>query len=210
MISERFRSWGGWLYLLLATAVLALTGLVVTRYAPRYTPELARITIGDFPNYVNVPGQHLRCAPPSKGISADCRVLFEGQELHVVIVDVMVDGAMIIQCRATYAGATVGCGAGYLYTPEVKPGARITDTLGVSPARMALLRLRNPWSHLGDIGWLLVVMSVSALLAWLSVQLLKQVRRAWPRPALVGAGVSLFLVLLVRMGSGLLSLGFID
>lgn len=212
MTAQRARGWGAWPYYLVGAVVLALLWLtgqvVVMQYAPRFTPDLAKISIGTFPDYVVVPGQRLTCGPSSKRIVADCRVPFEGQELHVVI---MGSNSSLGSCRATYAGATISCKTtGYHYTPDLKPGASISDTLGVSRARLAVLRLRNPWSHMGEGRWLLLVLGLCVGLAGLSVLTLRQVPWRWPTWILVGVATGVFLMLLRFMGGGLLSLGIID
>lgn len=207
MTARRSGRWRAWPYYLLTIGLLVLIGLVVTQYAPRFTADLAQITIGTTPDYVEVPGQTLTCAPREPGIWADCRVDFEGEQLHVVIHGSASD---LSSCRATYAGATVGCVPGFIYTPASKPAVHITDTLGVPPARLAELRQRNPWSHLNDAQWSLIVIGVSATLAGLSTRVLREARRTWPGSALIGMGAGLFLVLFLTMEIGLLSVGFID
>lgn len=205
MTSDRSRKL--WIYLLLAVGLLISGDVVVRQYAPRFAPDLARITIGSGHASVTVPGQRLACTPRSPGIWADCRVPFEGAELQVIVLgsDTTLSG-----CRATYGGTPVGCQTGFVYTPDLKPMALIRDPLDVPAARLAMLRQRNPWSHMGEERWVLLVLVVNAVVARLAMLLLRQVRPTWPQAVGVGIGVGLFLFLGRTMLRALLRLGFVD
>ena len=159
-----------WLLIAFAGALMAFGCLMVIKEAPRFvTAKISGVLItkdwrSDPGDRLRISGNDLTCQPDD-GQQWACAVMLEGKPLAMTVTYRTTPFQSLTGCTVVYDGQSRPC--------EVYPGydrdaqLLVSDDLGISPARMAELRARNPLLYWTEATWLSVGIIVAVLWAGL-------------------------------------------